>query len=232
MTDTPPSEMNIPDSFPDKERWEIIIHDYKISWEYYKINLEERARIYNRFFQTIALPGSIITAIFAIFGFFSKSIDTNISEKNKSSLMIFDSNYVTITISGVLFIFFLAGLSMFILHCYEERVSKDYLAFINKVRTKISIDYPDMVPFLKIGYVIRHKNQKILGGTASSWRIETMSILNSLIFLFSIMFLATTLSQYFNFLNNDTLMFISYPVIYAIIWLIHRSIQKYILKKI
>lgn len=197
-----------------------------MSWEYYKINLDERARIYTRFFQTIALPGSIITLLFSGIVFTNKNKNSSeVSDSANNSMQSLISNEIVILmVASILGVLCLAGLSMYILHCHEERVSKDYLNFMKSVRSKISEDHPNITPYLKMDPDEKDCQKSRPFGTASSWRVETMAILNSMLFLFSAIFFSIASGLNINSLDNFELLAI-YAFVYAGSWVLHQRIR-------
>ncbi|MEM8986157.1 MAG: hypothetical protein AAGC95_05485 [Pseudomonadota bacterium] len=165
-------------SLPPAEDWPLLLEDYRRSWDYYKINLNERARIYDLFLKTIAFPSGLISISLAILPKFFLDYAENSKSVLAESGQFYDG-YVLLT--GILvFVFSLVGTVMYILHFYEEEVSKDYLKFMKDVRLRISSDYPEMKHFLK-PEPDPNKRRRIFGLKASFFKTFSMCLVNSLL---------------------------------------------------
>lgn len=187
--------MNVPEQkpevWPDKDCWDIATEDFKIAWDYYKINFEERARIYDNFFKTIAVPSSIVATVLIFLPRFVSQVSMSKDDVDKNPAMLdivhslVHSPIAGIFSAAVIGVFFLAGFAMFILHCYEEQASKDYMSFINSVRSRLASEYPKTSGYLKLRQSVPFR-PKIFGKTASYWRTITMSLINSLLLATSV----------------------------------------------
>lgn len=219
--------------YPDPSIWPVLTQDYNQAWEYYKINLEERGRIYENFFKTIGIPSVVISAIIAfmprILELASNS-ESKINPQQRSIVLIneFALSPVFGFASGlIVLVFALAGLSMYILHCYEEYTSKDYMKFINQVRSQLEKDYTEIAVFLKKPPVRR---PLLFGRAASFWRTVSMNLINSLLFSFSLFLILNVFAKTNVHLFKFTEMFIL--IISIFIYIIFVSIHLFIQRKL
>ena len=180
---------------PDKDQWVVLTHDYNIAWDYYKINLEERGRIYDNFFRTIGIPSVLISTLVFVFPriaavFFQKAAGLGADQVHQGSFSEAVASLAAsplFLLAGGLIILVLsfAGFAMFILHCYEEYTSKDYMGFMNSVRNEVSASYPSMVSYLKSQ---PSERPKLFNKPASYWRVMSMTAINAMLITFGLAF--------------------------------------------
>tara|TARA_R110002020_G_scaffold45278_1_gene129694 strand:- start:1755 stop:2606 length:852 start_codon:yes stop_codon:yes gene_type:complete len=120
---------------------ELMLTDFKNSWDYYKFNLEERRDIVSRIYSFVGIP-SFAFAILVLL------LKLEIVEFTADATG-FGAGYASFYMAVFLFLISIYGHLQIIALANETKVSQDYLAFLNNVRRHMGGISPNLKPFLK-----------------------------------------------------------------------------------
>lgn len=140
----------------------IVLEEYKTIWAYYQKSIDERSNLYSWYFKIVTFPAALI----------------GVAAVLKTEIGI---ELTSITISGILLIIYLTGLSLHITYAMQSSNAKKMELTLIELRSYLRKLEPELEDVLIFDKLRKDVKSSSLLGTIKFWRGLVFSIINSAI---------------------------------------------------
>ena len=144
------------------EQTQIVIEEYKVIWTYYQKSIDERSHLFQWYFRIVTFPAALIGVATIL------RTETGIEVS-------------TYAISGLLFVIYLAGITLHITYAMQSSNAKKMEIALIKLREYLRLKEPDLEDILIFDKLRKDVKTPKLFGTIKFWRGLIFSIINSAI---------------------------------------------------
>ncbi|WP_164605565.1 hypothetical protein [Rhodopseudomonas sp. BR0M22] len=122
-----------------------LFKDYDLAWDYYKQNLEERREIIRRILIVTSAPSAVASVV-------AFAVRLKILDDLRPILGVTPTQILPLTVCAI-WVIYIYSLLQLISLASEERVSQDYLNFINRLRRYLG----EEVPKIQIRFFFKYR---------------------------------------------------------------------------